>query len=160
MTAVNADCWAPRPASTQTLRFGEIFSSPDTIGYLKEPQFICPDEGLWYYFKCVASNVYSGTTWISGGYWWLGAYLTCAASLYSWVEVAEWLHSRRKAATAITLISLRNVCLSHFKIPNIPSSLKTQRLRAKLLRNHFIPIAKMHFILQWENAAILGARMT
>lgn len=35
-----------------------------------------------------------------------------------------------------------------------------QRLRAKLLRNHFIPIAKMPFILQWENASMLGTRMT
>lgn len=106
------------------------------------------------YFKCVASNICSPTTWISSGYWWLGVYFTCTTALLSWMEVAECLHISRKVAIFITQISSRNVCLSHFKIPNI-SNLKMQHLRAKLLRNHFIPIAKMRFILQWENTAVL-----
>lgn len=90
---------------------------------------------------------------------WLGAYVTYIASLLTWMKASEQLHSRREVVIVIELISSRNVCLNHFKIPSIFSSLKRQHL-AKLLRNHFILTAKVHFIMQWENAVMLGARIT
>lgn len=80
----------------------------------------------------------------------LGAYVKCTASLLIWIKKCEWLHSRGKTVIVIKLISLRNVCLSPFKIPSIYSSLKRQHLRAKLLKNHFILTAKVHVIMQWE----------
>lgn len=91
---------------------------------------------------------------------WLGVYVGYTASFLTWIKVSEWLHSTRKTAIIVKLISLRNVCLSHFKIPSIFSILKRQHLRAKLLKNHFIVAAKVHCIMQWENAVMLGARTT
>lgn len=88
---------------------------------------------------------------------WLGAYVIYTTSLLTWMKVPEQLYSRRETIIVIKLIYFGNVCLSHFKTASIFSTLKSQHLRAMLLRNHFILTAKVHFITQRENGIMLGA---